>query len=109
MRSIRDVDRGAVPATEDADSVRVIAMIVRDHDGADRAWRQPDLANPPLHLSAAETRVDEDPRPTRLDEGGVTRATGPENANLHRGFSSRESLMRVGSLAFRACPLPRPP
>ena len=47
--------------------------------------------------------------PTRLDEGGVTRATGPEDANLHRGFSACESLMRVGSLAFRACPLPRPP
>ena len=79
-------------------------MIMRDHDGMNRSWGHPDL-------SAAESGVDQDSRPARLDERRIAGATSAQNADLHRRgvvTGIPEPLIRARSFTFRACPLPRP-
>src|SRR5687768_3483821 len=92
----RREQRAAEPRGERERPDRVVAVLVRDEDRADRLGRDPPRDETLLDLLRRKPGVHEHPRFPRLDDAGVATRAGGENGNAHeRRLAERDGTDEV--------------
>jgi hypothetical protein len=82
-RGAGHVDRGSVPSSINARAVRVVTMLVSDHDSVDRLWAHADQTQALGDLLGAEPGVDEYSGIPSPGEDRVAPAPASQHCDFH--------------------------